>query len=264
MLKHHQPFSMVSKMTKQEKTKKYYKNTKHLIKLAIENGYTNQDIAKNAGISRTSISLVSRWRNGKALATERQMNFFIKEFEHLLKRKMEHLFYAETETPNEFIYYKVQGEILLTHTLHYSQEKSKYKDIKQRKLPLYRFVIINSDEKFHVIYLERARIKNIDITLIILDVNNNNKEDFFIQSHNKELCWYVKKYHKNLTHQELLSEVDNLLNEIKNIKPVNDLHRKQLDYLMSNMMKQDGYPFKFILRQLLLKHGYCSDDIVEL
>lgn len=44
---------MVSKtMTEQkENTKKTYRYTKQLIKLAIENGYTNQEIAVKAGLS---------------------------------------------------------------------------------------------------------------------------------------------------------------------------------------------------------------------
>ena len=73
---------------------KKYKYTKQLLKIAIEAGqYRNQDIALKAGLSNKSVAQVSGWRNGRKKATERQMAYFIKEYEHLLKRKLEYLFY---------------------------------------------------------------------------------------------------------------------------------------------------------------------------
>lgn len=74
---------------------KKYKHTRQLLKIAKEHGnYTHQQIADKAGLKGKSTSLVSRWTTGKALATERQMGYFIKHYEHFLKRKMEHLFYS--------------------------------------------------------------------------------------------------------------------------------------------------------------------------
>lgn len=259
----HQPFSMVSKMTEpKENTKKTYRYTKQLIRLAIENGYTNQEIAVKAGLSPKSVAVVSRWRNGKALATERQMQFLINEFEHLLKRKMEHLFYGETETPNKFTYYKVQGEILLTHTLHYIQQGSKYYDHKQQKVGIFKFVIINENEKFHVIYLERAGMNHH-----LPPFTTSKHPDVNIVSNNNEQAnWYLKSSYKNLTPQELVHTVEGVLDQIMLIDAGYDQQEKlvRLNQKIMTIMKQDGFPFKFILRQSLLKHGYCSDDIVEL
>ncbi|MDE3274294.1 hypothetical protein, partial [Pseudoalteromonas sp. G4] len=73
------------------------RDTKRLIKIAIENGMTNQEIAAKAGLSKKSVAQVSRWRNGEALAFERQMRFFIKEFGDQLRRKSEHLLSVEKE-----------------------------------------------------------------------------------------------------------------------------------------------------------------------
>jgi len=78
-------------------TGKEYKYTKQLLKIAIENGgYRNKDIAEKAGLSGKSVARASAWRNGRKNATERQMAYFIKEYEHLLRRKssmiLNHLF----------------------------------------------------------------------------------------------------------------------------------------------------------------------------
>lgn len=240
----HQPFSMVSKMTEQkEKSQKKYRYTKQLIRLAIENGYTNKDIAKKAGFS--SEGQVSKWRNGKAQATERQVQFFINEFEHLLKRKMEHLFYSETETPNELAYYKIQGEILLSHTLYYRHNIGK----KIQKIGIYRFVIINSDNKFHLLFQKRAGLnENAGIIKYAL-----SSATF---SNNEHANWYLKETYKDLTAQELTHQIHFIFDEFEKI-----------EYLCSDMekiMNNDGRPLKFIVRQLLLKHGYCSDDIIDL
>ena len=69
---------------------KKYKYTKQLLKIAIETDqYRNKDIALKAGLSDKSVAQVSGWRNGRTKATERQMAYFIKEYGHLLKRKLE-------------------------------------------------------------------------------------------------------------------------------------------------------------------------------
>lgn len=233
-------------MTEQkEKNSKKYPFTKQLIRLAIENGYTNQRIAVEAGFKPTSTAVVSRWRNGKALATERQMQFFINEFEHLLKRKMEHLFYGETETPNELAYYKIQGEILLSHTLYYRHNTGK----KIQKVGIYRFVIINSDNKFHLLYQKRAGLNEnagtIKYALSSATFSNNEHAN-----------WYLKETYKDLTAQELTHQIDLIFDKFEKI-----------EYLRPDMVKimnDDGRPLKFIVRQLLLKHGYYSDDIIDL
>ena len=240
----HQPFSMVSKtMTEQkENTKKTYRYTKQLIKLAIENGYTNQEIAVKSGLSSKSIAVVSRWRNGKALATERQMIFFIKEFEHLLKRKMEHLFYSQTENPYEFIYHKIEGEILLTHTLNYRNSRSKPIE----KVGVCKFVILNLGSVFHLLEQKKVGLdddgSNVDKLLKNKKISNNEQAN-----------WYLVKTHKNLSPQELVDTIDSIVNTFCHSE--NKLARN---------IRNDALYLKYIIRQLLLKNGYAINDIVDL
>lgn len=75
-------------------------------------------------------------------------------------------------------------------------------------------------------------------------------------SNNEHANWYLKQTYKDLTAQELIHQIHLILDEFEKI-----------EYLHSDMIKimsNDGRPLKFIVRQLLLKHGYCSDDIIDL
>lgn len=72
-----------------------YKYTKQILKLAKQDGMTHKEIAKKAGIKETSVSQVDKWLNGTALASQRQMQFFINKYGSALKRKIEHLFYTD-------------------------------------------------------------------------------------------------------------------------------------------------------------------------
>ncbi len=241
---------MVSKtMTEQkENTKKTYRYTKQLIKLAIENGYTNHDIAEKAGLSPKSTALVSRWRNGKALATERQMNFFIKEFEHLLKRKMEHLFYELEEfekdgnTLNKVNYFKISGEIILKHPI---RKEVQFDKGNKKNVPFYRIVIIkSSNECFYILH-------------------QKNEYDFSLMSDNQEL----HTIHVNLSHP---SENSAWLTIAKDKKTKYEQVIDYIDNFSINSLptdrrfitiKSDLITLPFILRENMLKLGHTPESI---
>jgi transcriptional regulator with XRE-family HTH domain len=235
---------MVSKMTEQTKKQnnKKYKYTKQIIKLAIDNGFKHPEIAKKAGLSEKSIAQVSRWKNGEALATERQMQFFINEFEHSLKRKMEHLFYSETETQHEFTYHKIKGEILLTHTLYYRRDIGK----SNKKSGIYRYIIINSDNVFHLLKQKKVGL-NIDGS------NYREISDKPQFCSNEQANWYLVETYKHLSPQDLVDSIDSIVATYCNSK----------SYLC-NIIYKEALPLKFIVRQFLLKNGHALNDIVDL
>lgn len=134
-----------------------YKHTQKLLKIAIaEGGYTNVEIAKKAGLKESSGSLVSRWRNGKALATERQMQYFINEYGGHLKRKNTHLFYSRNfNTDNkdhEFSYHKIEGEELFSHKIS-SALKVKASN---ESIRAFKVVVIQVEQGYVLVKLLRA------------------------------------------------------------------------------------------------------------
>ncbi|ADZ91121.1 hypothetical protein [Marinomonas mediterranea] len=149
---------------------KKYKHTQKLLKIAIsEGGYTNVEIARKAGLKESSGSLVSRWRNGKALATERQMQYFINEYGGQLKRRNTHLFYGlslnEDKSGIMFKYTKLEGEELFSSivqtcrrvrsTPQYSKNEERMKAIK--------LVVLEKEQGFALIKLVRAMLFDYNI-----------------------------------------------------------------------------------------------------
>lgn len=232
-------------MTEQkENTKKTYRYTKQLIKLAIENGYTNQEIAVKAGLSSKSIAVVSRWRNGKALATERQMNFFIKEFEHLLKRKMEHLFYELEEFEkdgnilNKVNYFKISGEIILKHHIRICVHK------KNRAYS--RIIIIkNSDNIFYVLHQNR----NFQFSLYSNDRQTEQKIPLQLSHPSETASWITLSRNKLTNYEQLIDSIDHFS------------HTELINNRLDDIGKSDLMTLPFILRENLLKLGYSHKDI---
>ncbi|MCE2571817.1 hypothetical protein [Motilimonas eburnea] len=104
-----------------KETTKKYKHTRQLLKIAKqEGGYTNKDIEKKAGLQGSSSSLASRWLNGHALATERQMRYFINNYGQHLKRQLEHLFIqslVDEHGVEQKKYMKFTGDIIFKHQI---------------------------------------------------------------------------------------------------------------------------------------------------
>jgi len=170
---------------------KKYKYTKQLLKIAIEAGqYRNQDIALKAGLSNKSVAQVSGWRNGRKKATERQMAYFIKEYEHLLKRKLEYLFYQIKVSRDggelESNYIKLSGDVLYKYQIrlgapHFSKETTS----------VMRLVILESEGGYKLIIQYRAGLiiwsKELDNYIPSLA----NGREGLVHGSNEESNWYV-------------------------------------------------------------------------
>ena len=139
---------------------KKYKYTRQLLKIAKqESGYTNKAIEKKAGLSGSSSSLASRWLNGHALATERQMRYFINNYGHLLKRKMEHLYYQIQPQGNSIVtnYMKFSGDIIFKHQikLDFSRVGGGYSS-KRKNVSAIRIIVIEDAKCFKLLFQYRA------------------------------------------------------------------------------------------------------------
>lgn len=135
---------------------KKYKYTKQLLKIAIETDqYRNKDIALKAGLSDKSVAQVSGWRNGRTKATERQMAYFIKEYGHLLKRKLEQLFYqirvSRNGTEIDSNYEKISGDVLFKH-----QVRLGFPNLSKEVTSVMRVVILESEGGYKLIIQYRA------------------------------------------------------------------------------------------------------------
>jgi len=216
------------------------RDTKILVKIAIENGMTNQEIAVKAGLKKTSGAVVTRWKTGVALATERQMNFLINEFGDLLRRKTEHLFSQDEDGIQKF--YKLNGEVIFKHVVR------KYMPLNKglSKIALLRYLALQKGNKFHLVFQSR---KGLD---------QSAKLDHYqiaAMSHcdNEDANWDTDKVISNKSADIFIDEVDkvatSLMTEQKCIEEKFIYSAKEL---------------QFIARKSLLKQGFQLAGIVDL
>lgn len=245
------------------KTKeKKYKYTKRLLRLAIdEGGYTNKDIAKKAGLSETSVALVSNWRNGKADATDRQLKYFINTYGHLLKQKLEHLFYGlvpniESTTIN-MVYQKIEGEVFFK-----SQIKSTLKDSSEKLLRLIRLVIIEHKGSYKIVVQYRAGVvdyKHIDFDekneIISQSLRLDQSQIYY--SDNEESNWFFDKIINCEDVDALVINFNLLLQDIINEKNLTLFKADRVELFTIKSL----IPVKYAFYQKLMKSGLQSDRL---
>ena len=241
-----------------------YKYTKQLLKIAKECGnYNNGDIAVKAGLSRKSVKMPSNWCTGKTLATERQMNYFIKTYGHLLKRKLEHLFYfEEIETgEDKLIFRRLSGEIILKH-----QIKVKLGNLKDKSVAVFRIVIINNGHKFHVIRQYRAGViihyrPQTDDSML----SRNNYQDCSFENalrcDNEEANWFSYSLGVDLDLEEMVQSFNDFKHTLLNGNnpidiAVNDGKCPKNGRFFT---MQDDYSLTYIFYQKMMKLGLNSD-----
>lgn len=208
-------------------TEKKYKYTKQLLKIAIEAGqYRNKDIALKAGLSDKSVAQVSGWRNGRTKATERQMAYFIKEYGHVLKRKLEYLFYqikvsrGGTELDSNYI--KISGDVLFKYQIRLEPP-----NFSKEVISAMRLVILESEGGYKLIIQYRAG-------LIIWD---KEQDDFIpsltrgkkslIHGYNEDSNWYVSDVVDCQDLDALISEFGKFKNDLLNGDNILDLARSE-------------------------------------
>ncbi|WP_412501410.1 hypothetical protein [Shewanella chilikensis] len=210
--------------------KKKYRYTKQLIRIALDNGYTNADIAVKAGLSPKSIGQVSRWRSGESLATERQMRALVKEFGHLLKRKIEHLLYGFDENGN-LIFSSIEGEVVFKHTIKLTRQ--------QKSVSLYRIMLFKNSDKFTLIYQDR------------LGLEAGTSLKYLGNSDNEDANWLTKEIVLPDTPNAVVTSLEKYSKQLVSKAHYND----------ETNLKINEAILAFKARQALMKIGCPSEDI---
>lgn len=223
---------------------KKYRYTKQLVRIAIENGYTNADIAVKAGLSKTSISMVSRWRNGESLATERQMRSLINEFGHHLKRRMEHLLCFIDDENGEQKFFHLEGDILLKHTIRIPVNTGKFE--KTVNIGTHRIMMIENENKLIVLFQSRVGLQE---KLKAENIKN------LAHSDNEEANWLTYSIGSS---SDPLTVIDLMSKHIKSIKIY------QTSTFLSDIQQNEHLILAYKARQTLLRHGYTINDLIKI
>uniref|UniRef100_UPI002620BA8A hypothetical protein n=1 Tax=uncultured Vibrio sp. TaxID=114054 RepID=UPI002620BA8A len=237
---------------------------RQLLKIAKrEGGYTNKDIEKKAGLKGSSSSLASRWLNGHALATERQMRYFINNYGHFLKRQLEHLYYQYLPDGENLVvnYVKLSGDIIFKHQIRVDPSRE-YK----KGLSVLRLVVIENDGCYKLLHQYRAGLiqwdKHADVKQAYFEPSIYDLQGI-VHSDNEEAHWYLWKVIECSDTSEL---IDNFENECKIILSSNNIvdwakrNGQNVDHMDSRMFApKHVIPMKFAFYQKIMKLGLQSD-----
>ncbi|KHT60914.1 hypothetical protein RJ45_23015 [Photobacterium gaetbulicola] len=240
---------------------KKYKYTRQLLKIAKqEGGYTNKEIEKKAGLKDSSSSLASRWLNGHALATERQMRYFINNYGHLLKRQMEHLYYQCVPEGDRMVlnYLKLTGDIIFKHQIRLGPD-----DRHKKRLSVIRVVVIEHNGRYKILLQYRAgliewRTKGANSDGSRIYFPNIKDLNGLVHADNEEANWFVFQWHDCDSNDALISRFNKLTESL--FDGSNLLARTTVRHDDSGMLKAKHIaPMEFAFYQKLMKLGLQSE-----
>lgn len=213
---------MEAKSPKKEKRK--FKQTKQLVRLALNEGWSQTEIAQKC---RTHQSVVSSWSKGEVLATEQQLQTLLEVYGHKLRRNSFRLYWNIDPESHQKSYFKVEGKVILSQTF-YDARRARHKLVK--KVPMLKLVFHHQgDNKFRLVFQNRLTFK------VSSEELESTVEDAIWASEVSEQCELV----------ELLNVIDKYAEDKLEKYP------------------SDANTLPFIARQALLNHGFHVDGVVE-
>ena len=217
-------------MDKNRKIKKKFRQTRTLIKIAQNDGWTQGSIAKTC---RTQQSIVSAWVNGEKLASVEAIKPLLKLYGNKLRR-LTSRFYYDFNDPNGHKYFKVEGEIVFS----------------------YQFMYKNNDKE-----------KPIAVRRIVIHHQNNNKFRIILQSRGCTLDQGKKKVfscpnEKANWNSEILPEYSyiKVIEYIDNF-PKNPICNSRGQTLLE--LDEEAITFPFLIREAIYQLGYNVEGIDE-
>ncbi len=206
------------------KNKRKFKQTKQLVRLALNDGWTQIEI-KDA--CRVQQSIVSGWKSGSKQGTEQQLKPLLEIYGHKLRRNSFRVYWNIDPETNSKNFHKVEGKVILSQAFN-DARRVKYKLIK--RIPQHKLVIHHQgSSKFRVVYQSR------------LTFQNTNEE---LESMVEDAIWG-----STVSDQYDLPGLLNVIDEYA---------KKTLAKYPS-----DANTLPFITRQALLNHGFAVDGVVE-
>ncbi|WP_394204165.1 hypothetical protein [Shewanella waksmanii] len=210
--------------TNNKKKKRKFKQTKQLVRLAINDGWSQMDIAEKC---RTQQSVVSAWSKGSKQGTEQQLRPLLELYGHKLRRNSFKVYWSIDSESKTKVFHKVEGKVILNQAF-YDARRVSHK--LEKKIPQHKLTIHHQgNNKFRVVHQSR------------LTFQHSNAE---LESTVEDAIWgaFVSEQYELA---ELLIVIDNYAEKTLAKYP------------------SDANTLPFIARQSLLNHGFDIDGIVE-
>lgn len=209
---------------KKKQPNKPFKQTKQLIKLALNDGWTQVDIGKSCRVTQP---VISSWKKGSALAKEHQLAQLLEQYGHILRRKSFKVYWVVDKNTQENSCVKVEGKVVFSYILREMSSPGHY-DSKPLGPAVKIIVHYQGAGNFRLIIQTRSR-NDLHQALACLD---------------EEAKWI-----SNVKNQYILSDLISFIEQM-----VQDNNFEHLS---------DAKALPFLIRKALLNHGFPVEDVVE-
>ncbi|WP_300670204.1 hypothetical protein [Desulfoluna sp.] len=202
--------------------KKKFKQTRQLVRMALNDGWTQETIAKKC---RNHQSVVSEWSRGEKQGTEAQLKPLLEIYGNRLRRQSFKFYYSYDYKKETHTYFKVEGKILFTHT--FFEEKSGYRS-KEKRTKLKRLVVHDQgNSNFMIVVQERTE----------------HHPSYFVECSDENGIWSSHALNQMNSHN-VIHTIDSYVKEKPQYFPDEFI---SLPYLIRKAFLEHGYPVEGIL-----------------
>jgi transcriptional regulator with XRE-family HTH domain len=254
---------MKEKYMDTKNNKRKFPQTKQLIRIALNAGMTQDEIAKSC---RTQQSIVSKWLHGGSNAAYGQIKPLLELYGNLLSQKTARLYYQTSQEENIPRYFRVEGNIIFSHIVYNGREK------------MLRYIVHDQNNSF-VLVRQVRRHTAMEIKIEKKEEIENGKESSVPRNERRFLSktdesskhtWYkvavIKKY---IESGSAGFSIENDKANWNTVSIINNLSRDDLvteidataEELAADGFYQDGVALPFLLREAFYEHGYTTDDV---
>jgi len=216
---------MTSDVKGKNAKKKPFKLTRELVRLARNDGWTQNEIANKCRVQQ---SIVSAWSKGRKYATEQQLKPLLDIYGSKLRRKTFRVYWSINTETNEKQFYRVEGKVILSQAFFDPRRDSRGRLVK--KVPIYKLVLHHQGEgKFRAVIQTRLKFRQ------------SNQE---LECSVEDAIW-SSAISEQMDTEQLINYVDKFADQKLKEFP------------------SDANTLPFLLRQALLNHGFPVDGVVE-
>lgn len=249
--------------------KKPFKQTRELIKLALNNGYTQTKIAK---LCRTQQSIVSAWSKGEKLGAEQQLKPLLDLFGHKLRRNSFKLYWFKDPETAEIQFMRVEGQVIFNLVIG---NNDNYKTF----IPKHKLIIhYQGGDNVFLIFQNKCKHyddKNLDsVTWESMFFDKKNIIDVVVFFDNLNQVYIKLDKLRNYLREHNVYDVSSLDEEgkewydntVKTILHESNLNIQEYLNLWENLIKNFPHyveSLPFLIRQALLNHGLQVKNIIE-
>jgi transcriptional regulator with XRE-family HTH domain len=222
-----------------------FKQTKQLVKLALNDGWTQKTIADKC---RTQQSIVSAWARGEKQGTEAQLAPLLEQYGNQLRRKGFQVYYHFDSGEQKFKFFRVEGKVVFSYTF-FTEQKS-YKSIK--KTPVFKIIVHEQGKGvFRTVEQNRpSSTSNEQGEAVFRIVQQqrpcfNNNADNLLKCHVESGHWF-SYVGKQINIEEVVKKIETLSVELD-----------------KNNWLSEKYTLPFLIRKAMVENGYYLEDVVD-